>query len=123
MASFRISFRRRSPNPKGALINAAQARIGPLHTTAERASSAENDVREEILAKVHVDAIDGVYNNLVYTCVLLTNHLGVKQELWRAEAFRAELCGHVNINTRCWSIATYLDSGTVRQSVIFSSPC
>ena len=60
-------------------------------TSAERASTTENDVGEQALPQVKVDAVDRIYDNLVNTSVFLTYKFWVEENFGGAEPLRTQL--------------------------------
>ena len=68
-------------------------------TSAKCATTTEDDVREETLPQVEVDTVDRVYDNLVYTCVFLTDQLGVEQDLRCTETLWPKLD---NVQYKIW---------------------
>lgn len=87
-ASFLTSFSSRAPYPVRKRVSVVAACRG-VHTLVERAAAGEDDVAEEALAQVQVDAVDRVDDDLVHARVLLADDLRVEQDLGRSEALRS----------------------------------
>lgn len=64
-------------------------------TATKCAAATENDIREEALPQIQVDAIDRVHNNLMYTGILLADDLRIEQNFWCPETFRTELSASI----------------------------
>jgi len=61
-------------------------------TSAERASTTEDDVGEQALPQVKVDAVDRVYDNLVDASIFLTYKLWVEENFGGPEPLWTQLC-------------------------------
>ena len=103
-ASFLISLRRRSPKPVGredtAAATSAQLRLcrWPLSlesagqlTLGQCRAAAQDDIREEALAKIEICLVDRVDDHLMDSSVFEAYQLGVEEDLGCAEAFWPEL--------------------------------
>ena len=62
-----------------------------IFTSAERASTTEDDVGEQALPQVEVNAIDGVHHNLVNASIFLTYELWVEEDFRRPEPLWTQL--------------------------------
>ena len=63
-------------------------RCGSGITPAERASATENDVGEQALPQVEVDAVYGVHDDLVNASVFLADEFWIKEDFWSSESLR-----------------------------------
>ena len=62
-------------------------------TSAERASTTEDNVGEQALPQVEVYAVDGVHDHLVNASILLTDQFWVEEDFWSSEPFWTQLYG------------------------------
>jgi hypothetical protein len=60
-------------------------------TSTQRAPAAEDNVGEETLPQIEVDAIDGVNYYLMHTCVFLPDNFRVEKDFWCTESFGTQL--------------------------------
>ena len=66
--------------------------LGDVVTSAERASTAEDDVGEQALPQIEVDTVDRVHHDLVNAGVFLTYKFWVEEDFWGPEPLWTQLC-------------------------------